>query len=283
MTPGSPPGGLDLLVVGALTVDHFADGTTAPGGTVLHATRAAVAARHQVGVVTIAGPEPDVAAGLDEMGSLAAWVAVQVTESSVAFRHREEGDARDLVSLARPPDSLRLPPEMPTPRALLFAPVAGELDAAALGSQAKLRGAILQGWLRHLRPGEPVTPLHLRYLPGAVRVALGQLDLVVASRDDLLAVASEPAQQLDALRAALGSHPALVVTIGSSGLWLSHGRESGHRPAPRVVTGRPTVGAGDMLAALMLLELFAADPRAAAERAMQAVAQLLSARRPFPG
>ena len=35
-----PP--LDLLVVGSLTIDRFADGSLAPGGSVLHATRSAV-------------------------------------------------------------------------------------------------------------------------------------------------------------------------------------------------------------------------------------------------
>ncbi|HET7581294.1 MAG TPA: PfkB family carbohydrate kinase [Candidatus Limnocylindria bacterium] len=281
MSAASPSEALDLLVVGALTVDHFPDGSAAPGGTVLHAARAAVAAGHQVGVVTMAGSEPDASAGLDELRAVAAWSSVQALAASVAFRHREHGDSRDLVLLARPAAALRLPPDTPPARAILFAPVADELDAAVFDSgHAERRGAILQGWLRDLHPGVPVTPLHLRDVPDDVRLALEQVDLVLASRDDLLAMAPEPAAQLAAVRAVLGTKPVVVVTAGSAGLWLSHGPRAVHVSAPRVVTGRATVGAGDMLAALMLAELSEGDPLAAAERAMEAVADALAARPP---
>jgi sugar/nucleoside kinase (ribokinase family) len=81
-----------------------------------------------------------------------------------------------------------------------------------------------------------------------------------------------------ALRSALGQHPVVAVTAGAAGLWLSIGSDEQLLAAPRVVTGRPTVGAGDMLAALLLMGITDAEPDVAARAAMQQVSELLAHR-----
>jgi sugar/nucleoside kinase (ribokinase family) len=281
MTPAPPSGDLDLLVVGALTVDHFADGSAAPGGTVLHAVRAAAAAGYRVGAVTVAGPEPAARDGVAELQRLTGALEVRSDSRSVTFTHTEHEGRRRLVLDAAPPQPIHVPSPPPASRAVLFGPVAGELPpSAAAVAPGVLRGATIQGWLRRLEPGEPVTPLALDSLGAVLRRALSELDLVVASSEDLAAVADDSRGQLAALRAALGERPVLVMTAGASGLWLSSGSDERLLAAPRVVTGRPTVGAGDMLAALILVAPSGGDVQQAARRAMEHVAIALE-RRPL--
>ena len=71
MLTGPPPAPIDLLVVGSLTLDRFADGRLAAGGSVLHAGRAAADAGYRVGIATVAGPEPEAVIGLDKLDRVA--------------------------------------------------------------------------------------------------------------------------------------------------------------------------------------------------------------------
>lgn len=277
MNPEPPPPALDLLVIGALTVDHFADGVAAPGGTVLHAVRAVSAAGYRVGAITQAGPEPTARAGIAELRALSTSVLADEAPSSVAFGHDDSGGARALRLIAGPARQLAAP-DPPTSRAVLWGPVANEIDVAGLTPLPGLQAAILQGWLRALRPGQPVTPLPLTAMAGGLRELLAGFDLLAASHEDLAAVASEPAMQLAALRRWFGARPMLVVSAGSQGLWLGSSDRTEHLPLPRLVSTVSTVGAGDMLVALMLPGL-AAGPREAAMRAMAGVAELLDRRR----
>ena len=160
---------LDLLVVGALTIDRFPDGSAAPGGTVLHAARAAARARASVGVVTAAGPEREAQDGLRELGRIAE-LQVEGLPETLVFHHDEREGPRRLLLYG----SVRLRPDPGPlqrlhPRALLLAPVAGELDATALATvdesiEARVRVAALQGWLRTRDSEGRVTPL--RVAPG---------------------------------------------------------------------------------------------------------------------
>ena len=68
--PRQPRKAIELLVVGALTIDRFPDGSAAAGGSVLHATRAAARARASITVVTAAGPEPEAQSALSELKML---------------------------------------------------------------------------------------------------------------------------------------------------------------------------------------------------------------------
>ena len=292
MVTDSRPDALDLLVVGGLTVDRFADGTSAPGGSVLHIARAAARRGLRVGVVTAAGPEPEAQAGMDELARLTVQREVAAGPASATFVHWEHEGGRSL-ELERDGGSVLLS-ESDRERfhadAVLYAPVAGEIDADALRiwDEMVARGAILQGWLRRSEGDGAVTQLALASLDESLREGLGRLDLLVASSEDLRAEAATPYAQLTALRMAMGRTPILVVTDGTDGLWIDH---PGARPnhdhswrahlaAPVLVEGAPTVGAGDILAAFLLVGARVPQHRwrAHAAEAMRIVAEELESR-----
>ena len=284
MLNGSPR--VDLLIVGGLTVDHFGK-RSAAGGSVLHATRAAVHAGLRLAALTAAGGEPDALTGLAEI-SAAGQLLRQPAETTIGFAHRETSAGRvltfeaagtPLTVAAEQIDALE-------PTAVLLAPVAGEIDASSVAGSAgsawrPLRAAILQGWLRVLAAGAIVTPLPLSGLSPELVTALGELALLVASREDLQADASDPQAQLEALRSAIGPGPILVVTDGVEGAWFSAREGTGHVPVPFRVDHVPSVGAGDAYAAILAVRLAAAGMplRDAMADAALAAAEILAARR----
>jgi sugar/nucleoside kinase (ribokinase family) len=271
----------DLLVIGALTIDRFADGSSRPGGSVMHIAMAAAAGRMRVAVITVAGPEPEAQAGLDELRGLAARVEITAADATATFIHRDSPGGRRLW-LERGGGSIRLPDlGRDEPQAILLGPIADEVapeDLASLGP-GPTRGAMLQGYLRSVAADGEVRPLPLSALDPRLVTALSQFDLLVASREDLLGEAIEPSDQLASLRRLVGPLPALVVTDGVRGVWT----EREHLPLPRVVEGVPSVGAGDIFSAFMLAEPWPRPVpggflRQRAEGAMLAVAEILEAR-----
>jgi len=291
MTPDSRP--LDLLVVGGLTIDRFPDGSSAPGGSVLHIARAGAGRGVRVGVVTAAGPEPEARAGLDELDRAATLVESSAEPATTAFRHGETAEGRrlwlgQLGGAVGPGPELR---ERIDVRAVLFAPVAGEVPVDALGvwDDGWVRAAILQGWLRTTDEGEGVRSRPLSALSGPVVETMRAFDLLVASREDLLAEAAEPHEQLEAMRLAFGRRPTLVVTDGPNGVWIGAEQtvdvhEPWHIPVPRWVEDVPTVGSGDVFAAFMLVGGWQRPAGAGfvhqqAELAMRVVAEVLEERR----
>ncbi len=275
---------LDLLLVGGLTVDRLADGSTAPGGSVLHAARAGARGDWRIGAVVLAGDEPEAREGLRELGRLTTEIHVErggPGSQSIGFEHVETPAGRRMTFLGSG-GLLVCPPRAFRPAAVLYAPVADELGIGLGGQhyQGTRRGAILQGWLRRLEPGATVEPLPLSSLPRALVGSLRAFDLLVASSEDLLAEASEPAAQLAAVRALIGGGPFLMVTDGAEGAWIDDGSEVQHLPVPRRVEGVSGVGAGDVFAAFALLALGlpAATARTAAVAGMAAVIELLEAR-----
>jgi sugar/nucleoside kinase (ribokinase family) len=279
-----PPDALDLLVVGGLTIDRFADGSSVPGGSVTHIARAAASRGLRVGVVAVAGPEPVAQAGLAELRRLAAVVQVAVGTETATFRHSGTRTERRLYLDRRGADVDIDAADLGRllSRALLFAPVAGEVRAHTLdlGDAERQRAAILQGWLRTTDPDSQVRSLALAALDPAVLRALGRLDLLVASRDDMLAEGDDASNQLHALRRAVGNGPSLVLTDGANGLWLNVGESQRYVAAPWRVDGVSTVGAGDVLAAFMLVALAAERrPAEAAQQAMRLVAEVLEERK----
>ncbi len=267
---------VDLLIVGALTIDRFADGTTAPGGSVLHGARAASASGYAIGAVTVAGSEPEAAAGLEELGRLA-HVHAERAENTVRFGHRDTPHGRELVVEQAPP-TLACPKRAFVPAAVLYAPVANEFGTALGGQRhdGAWRAAILQGWLRTLEPGRRVQPLPLTALADGLIELLAGFDALIASVEDLLAVATGPAAQLDALRRRMGAGPLIVLTDGAAGAWLDDpGGRRLQRP-PVHLEARRTTGAGDAFAAVLAAELTRGTPPAtAAEKACGAVARML--------
>jgi len=284
MTGKSPPPALDLLIVGGMTIDRFADGSAASGGSVIHASRAAAARGSRVGVVTAAGPEPMADRGLATLRARCALVDVARHAATTTFMHREGATGRRLwldriggsIALVEH-DRARI-----AARAVLYAPIASEVDSAALNvwDRSMPRAGILQGWLRTTAEGAEVTPLPLSDLDPAVVTALAGFELLVASREDLVAEAETPEAQLTALRRVFGRQPALIVTNATDGLWLDVDGSREYLPVPSVVDDAPTVGAGDILAAFLVVPHV--DPAATwserATTAMRAVAEDLAAR-----
>ena len=275
----------DLLIVGGLTVDHFGE-RSAAGGSVLHATRAAVHAGLRLAALTAAGSEPDALAGMAEIAA-SGRLLHQPAQTTIGFGHRETPAGRILTfeSAGAPLSVSATQVDELRPAAVLFAPVAGEVGAATLTGSARsawrpLRAAILQGWLRLLEAGKVVRPLALRALPPELIAALAELAVLVASREDLQADASHPQAQLAALRSAIGPGPTLVVTDGVEGAWFDAEEGMGHVPVPFRVDRVPTVGAGDAYAAILAVRLASGSVplREAMADAAQAAAEILAAR-----
>lgn len=255
----------------------------------MHAVRALRATPARVGVVTLAGDEPPIREALRDMAEATAFLHVERAEHSIGFGHAETAAGRRLV-FERSAGPLACPPLAVRASAVLYAPVADELDASLGGRlyRGARRGAILQGWLRRPVPGKPVEPLRLDALPLELVGMLASLDLLVASGEDLAAVAPTPVAQIAALRDHIGSRPLLVVTDSVAGAWLdltrgdAGGTERWHLPVGRIVVDVNSVGAGDAFAAALIAGWPEALTRAAvtkaAQRSMALVASMLAGR-----
>ncbi|MGH2429461.1 MAG: PfkB family carbohydrate kinase [Candidatus Limnocylindria bacterium] len=282
MLTSRPP--VDLLVVGGLTIDRFGTSRRA-GGAARYASLAAAMRGHEVALITSSGEEREVAGLKRRLRSRVRLAARSESGHSITFEHQEADAGRRLRLLHRGP-AISLPRTLPVePRAVLVAPVLGEVDPSTV---ARLRtetagavvGAGLQGWLRSLEERAVVEPVTLASLDAVLRTEVGTLDVLVASAEDLLADASDAEMALAALRAWIGSGPMLVVTAGPDGAWLDEGNGARWRqPAPAVVEAAENVGAGDAFAALLLVSLGGGQRlRTAAELASGVVAELLAAR-----
>jgi sugar/nucleoside kinase (ribokinase family) len=280
---------LDLVVVGGLTVDRFAD-SDAPGGSVVHIARALGPRGVRIGVVTVAGAEAAAQRGVAELRRSCAVVEVASAPRSVTFRHDEAAGERRL-SLEQRGGQVPLADlsRRFAARATLYAPVADEVAIEWLAGHGDrpVAGAILQGWLRDLGEGGEVVPRRMGDLSPALRAGLGALDLLVASREDLRAGSDQPAEQVAAVRAAVGPGPALVVTCGLDGAWIAAPADRGGVPrrlsVPWPVDGVSTVGAGDVFAAAMLAGGWHDPGRVDLDQrvadAMRTVAEVLERRR----
>lgn len=291
LPPASQP--LDLLVVGGLTIDRFANGVDEPGGSVLHIARALAGRSTRLGVITAAGMEPVARDGVSELERRCAAVQVTTVEGTITYRHREAGGARRLwlehSGGVLPP--LSATANRSAPRSVLFAPIADEVATGWLAgwSDRSATGAILQGWLRGADHTGEVRARPVGALREDLRAALRSIDLLVASEQDMAADGENPRAKLGALRLAVGPTPTLVLTCGIDGVWISGPQTSAHREDPWHVSvpwrvdDVPTVGAGDIFAAAMLAGGWADRPtRASLDRiaaaAMQTVAEHLEKR-----
>ena len=276
-----------LLIVGGLTVDHFADGASAPGGSVLHAGRAAVEEGAQLTFLTVAGDEPEARSGLarlDEMGRL----VHQPAPASTTYRHDEASGRRVLIyEAATAAIDPAIADGLPAPDVALIAPIADELGGAALTAlvdrlESRRTVLLIQGWLRRLVIGAPVHPLPLDAVGGDLWSTFGRADAVVLSTEDLAEAPEDPFVQAAALRGRLGPRPVLVLTLGTDGYLLDDpGLDRVVAAVPRrVIDGVPTVGAGDTFGAALAIHLGRGEPAAqAADAATERVISVLAARR----
>ena len=277
----------ELLIVGGLTIDRFPDGSAAPGGSVLHATRAAARAHAAITVVTAAGPEAEARDGLLELDRIAK-VVVEDVPHTIVFEHDERSGRRRLTLLG----NLRLRPDdrqlrRLRPNAILLAPVAGELDAVALGTidgavEARVRVAALQGWLRRRQADGRVTPSELSDLPKAVLADLRNCDAVVVSHEDLGRTEPNPsaAAALEVRRMLPG--PGVFVTWGGAGHVRADPevREPAAVHRPDAIEGVPTIGAGDAFAAVIAIQLAKGASLATAARAADSAIERWLVRQP---
>jgi sugar/nucleoside kinase (ribokinase family) len=254
-------GELDILIVGALTIDRFPDGTTAPGGSVLHSARASARAGASVGVVMAAGPEPEALEALRELRAIG-QVEVADVPATLVFHHDERDGVRRLsleggVRLRPDPSRLR----RLRPRAVLLAPVAGELDAAALATideaiEARVRVAALQGWLRTRLADGRIVPLAPDDVPHEVLTRLRNCDVVVGSHQDLGLSDRDPSAPAVADLRRLLPGPGMLLTWGAAGYVRAEPEDKDPVVVRRrtAIAGVPTVGAGDAFAAVLAIE-----------------------------
>ena len=275
----------ELLIVGGLTIDRFGDGTSAPGGSVIHAGRAAVAEGATLTILTVAGDEPEAAIGLDQLAQIGNLIH-QRAPSTVTYGHSEVLGRRVLTYLASAgpiaPPVLADPPDV-----ALLAPIADELPASAVvdlrdSARPRLTVLLIQGWLRRLEIGQPARPLALGEVPQDTWDAFGAADAIVVSTEDLAESPEDPFVEAAALRERLGPHPLLVLTLGEQGYLLDDPGAS-HVVATvprRVVEGVPMVGAGDTFGAALAIQLGArATPADAAVAATDRVIRMLESRK----
>lgn len=276
-----------VLIVGGLTVDRFADGSVAPGGSVLHSGLAVLAEGGSLTTLTVAGdeqPARDGLARLAEMGELYR----QPSANTTTYRHDERDGVRVLVLEARS-DALR-PEELAglsAPDVALVAPIADEVAPRLVERlRAELEPGhvvmLLQGWLRRLEAGEEVRPLPLDALGAEQRAVVAQAETIVVSTEDLVEEPGDPFGQAARLRSTVGPGPIIVVTLGTEGYLLddpSLDRVVASVPR-RVVTGVPMVGAGDTFGAALAVNLVRGmTAQQAADRATDRVIAVLEGRR----
>jgi len=274
----------DLLIVGGLTIDRFPDGTSAPGGSVIHAGRAAAADGARLTILTVAGDEPEAAIGLRQLAELGDLIH-QRAPSTVTYGHSEVHGRRVLTLLAGAgpiaPPALVDPPDV-----ALLAPIADELPAASLAAlrdaaRPRLTVLLIQGWLRRLAIGEPARPLALDEVPSTTWEAFAAADAIVVSTEDLAESPEDPFVEAAGVRGKIGPHPILVLTLGEQG-YLLDDPASDHVVAfvpRRVVEGVPMVGAGDTFGANLAIQLgLGAAPADAAAAATDGVIRMLEGR-----
>lgn len=276
-----------LLIVGGLTVDRFVDGSTAPGGSVLHAGQAAAAEGVAPTFVTVAGPEAEARAGLDRLRQIGQLV-VQDAPTTTTYRHGEV-DGRRVLLYETPSEPLRAETfdRIADPEVALLAPIAHEVPAPLVGEitarvRPRLTVLLIQGWLRRLSVGEPTHPVPLDALDESTWATFGATDVVVLSTEDLAESAEDPFAQAAEVRARLGPAPLLVLTLGTEGYLLDDPRaDRVVATVPRrVVSGVPSVGAGDTFGAVLAIRLARGwEPAAAAAAASDGVIRMLESRR----
>jgi sugar/nucleoside kinase (ribokinase family) len=275
----------ELVIAGGLTIDRFADGSTAAGGSVIHAGRAAVAEGLRPAFLTVAGDEPEALAGLDQLAAMGELTRLE-SGSTTTFGHAEH-DGRRVLSLHRRSAPIAPPFASRPADCALLAPIADELPTSVIGPlTAALRPStsvlLIQGWLRGLDVGSPVRPLPLDEVDDATWAAFGGANAVVVSTEDLAGAPRDPFAQAAQLRGRLGARPLLVLTLGAQGYLLDDpvaDRVVASVPR-RVVAGVPTVGAGDTFGAVLAIHLArGASPSDAAAAATDRVIAMLESRR----
>jgi sugar/nucleoside kinase (ribokinase family) len=264
----------ELLTVGGLTIDHFADGHSAPGGSVIHAGSALLGDRIAQAALTVAGDEPEAVDGLARLASFGPVVRY-AAPSTTTFRHGERDGHRVLVfERGTSPIGPEAVAGAPRPHVALIAPIGDEVPAATVDRvrtalAPEVTVLLIQGWLRRLVAGREVEALHLDELPTDLWRVFSDADAIVLSTEDLAGTPTDPFIAAGDLRRRIGPRPILVLTLGTEGYVLDDPTlDRVTASVPRtVVTGVPTVGAGDTFGAALAVHLGRGDDATSAARA----------------
>jgi len=259
----------DFVVIGHVTRDLHADGSTSIGGTAAFAALAAQRLGVRVGIVTSAAP--DLLADLDVALAGVAVVGVP-SAASTTFENSYCGGRRIQYLRARadPIANDWVPAAWEMARTVLLGPLDQEVDPmiARRFPNAHI-GAAPQGWLRRWDTAGRVWPAPWEQALTALRL----LHVLVLSQEDLawygqVSVAAAPsADGAAATGGTLGQWrelvPILVLTMGAHGATVYHDRVAEHFPAFAAIERDPT-GAGDVFAAAFLIKLVDSGDIAAA-------------------
>ena len=241
-----------------MTLDRIA-GAIRPGGAAYYAALAAHRLGLRVGLVTSCGPDFPEAALPDDL----AVVKVDAARTTI-FEHSRSPAGRGLRLVARAGDldADDLPaPWRQAPLALLC-PVAGEVDPllAACFADGSL-GVLPQGWMRERGPEGTIAP---RLWEDATLV-LPHTQLLVVSEEDAAPFGGAALEWFQRV-------PVAAVTRGARGGTLFVNGEA-YDVAPDPAVERDATGAGDVFAAVLLVEYHRwADPWEAAAAAACAAA-----------
>lgn len=249
-----------FLVVGHVTRDLLADGTSRLGGTAVYAAVTAARLSCRVAVYTAAGPDLDLAPL--HQAAEGVMIVCRPAPADTVFVNRYRGGRREqfLLDRAAPLIAKDLPTNWRALPLVLLGPVAQEVSPTWIRSFPHARiGACLQGWLRAWDE------------EGRVRSStwaeadrwLAQLDAAFLSEEDVLGDLSLVEQY-----AALC--PVLVYTEGARGATLfQQGRPCPVAPFP--AREEDPTGAGDVFAAAFLVRwVEGASPEEAARFAAAA-------------
>lgn len=253
----------DLLVLGHLTRDLLADGTSRLGGTALYAAVTAARLGYRAAIYTAASPGLDLT--LLRQAADGVEVECRPAQSDTTFSNRYQGGRRRQFLFARAAELTPqgLPAPWRTAPLVLLGPVAQELAPSWAGFFPRSTvAACLQGWLRTWdRDGR------VRFAPW--QEAARWLPAFAAA---FLSTEDVPGRR--SLAEAYAAHcPLLILTEGARGATLyEHGRpqQIAAFPVPEI---DPT-GAGDVFAAAFLLRLAEGADLPAAARFAAATAAL---------
>jgi sugar/nucleoside kinase (ribokinase family) len=244
-------GGLPFLAIGHTARDEFPDGRWRLGGSALYGAATAAKLGARVTLVTRAGPdERDALTTLcQELG-----ITLRALESDVTTTFAFTFDAagrRTLRLRARAAPITRgdVGRAIATPKAVLLASIAGELDASLFAPwSGACRVLAAQGLLRSFGPdGEVLATPWTDYA-----ALLPKVDAVVVSEED------------HAEDSAWLPYTTVVVTQAEQGSVLHARGETAHVPAFAVPEVIDQTGAGDAFAASLALGLAEGMPMAEA-------------------
>ncbi len=231
----------DFLVIGHVSKDLCGDGYRL-GGTAAYAALTARNLGRKVAVVTSAGADlefKDCFRGVELLCLPSRTTTTFVNVYSFEQRYQHIRSVADTI----PTDSI--PATWTRSPIVHLGPIVAEFDEEMIGLfPSSLLGLTPQGWLRRWDEGGRVSP---RSWPRAEEF-LPRVDALLVSEEDMAGEASTLRSYLRLPRLAL-------VTQGSRGATLYHGRgETHHFPARATEVVDPT-GAGDVFAAAFLVRL----------------------------